>query len=194
MMNVRFYTLLSIALAAALARLLPHWPNFTPVGALALFGGAYFLRRGAAFAVPLAAMLISDVVLGITRYGSVLWHSQPVVYGSFVAIVLIGMLLRNRRTLFSVGGAFSVARASVAASVLFFLTTNFAVWYGGEMYPHTAEGLVACYVAGIPFFWNTLAGDLFYSALLFGTFELAQRRWPALRVARGYAPGGAAAT
>lgn len=193
MIHARFYTLLSITLAAALARLLPHWPNFTPIGALALFGGAYFMRRGAAFAVPLAAMLISDIVLGITRYGTVMWHSQPVVYGSFVAVVFIGMLLRNRRTLFSVGGAFSVAGASVAASVLFFLTTNFAVWYGGEMYPDTAGGLVACYVAGIPFFWNTLAGDLFYSAVLFGSFELAQRRWPALRGVRGCVPDGAAA-
>lgn len=193
MTNVRFCTLLSITLAAALARLVPHWPNFTPVGALALFGGAYFLRRGAAFAVPLSAMLLSDVILGVTRYGSVLWHSQPVVYGCFVAIVVIGMLLRNRR-LFSVGGAFSVAGAAVGASVLFFTVTNFAVWWGGTRYPHTAAGLVTCYVAAIPFFWNTLAADLFFSAVLFGSFELAQRRWPALRAASDWTPRRASAT
>lgn len=175
MIHARFYTLVSITLAAALARLLPHWWNFTPIGALALFGGAYFLRRSTAVAVPLAAMLLSDVVLGITHYGSVLWHSQPVVYACFVATVLVGMLLRNRRTIVT------VPAAAIASSVLFYLVTNFSVWYRGDMYPHTAEGLAECYIAAIPFFRNGLLGDLFYSAILFGGFELAQRRWPSLR-------------
>ncbi|HJT31832.1 MAG TPA: DUF6580 family putative transport protein [Pirellulales bacterium] len=187
MIHARFYTLLSITLAAALARLVPHWWNFTPIGALALFGGAYFMRRGAAFAVPLGAMLLSDVILGITRYGSIVLYSQPVVYGCFVATVLIGMLLRNRRTVVT------VPAAAIASAVLFFVVTNFAVWYGGERYPQRAEGLVACYVAGLPFFRNGLLGDLFYSAILFGGFELAQRRWPALRLVGGRLSEGAAA-
>lgn len=174
MIHARFYTLLSITLAAALARLLPHWPNFTPVGALALFGGAYFLSRGAALAVPLSAMLISDVILGITRDGSALWRTQPVVYACFTATVVIGMLLRNRRTFVT------VPAAAIASSVLFFTVTNFGYWYA-ETYPHTAQGLMASYVAALPFFRNMLLGDLFYSAILFGGFELAQRRWPVLR-------------
>lgn len=183
MIHARFYTLVSIALAAALARLVPHWWNFTPIGALALFGGAYFTRRTTAVAVPLAAMLLSDVVLGVTLYGSVLWHSQPVVYGCFLATVLIGMLLRNRRTIVT------VPAAAIASSVLFFVVTNFGVWYDGSMYPQTTEGLTACYVAALPFFRNEVAGNLFYSAILFGGFELAQRRWSALRGAPTWAPG-----
>lgn len=181
-MSPRFYTLLSMTLAAAMARLLPHWDNFTPIGALALFGGAYFLRRDAAFAVPLAAMLLSDVLLGITRYGWEVWQSQLVVYACFAATVLIGMQLRNRRTIVT------VPVAAIASSVLFFIVTNFAVWYSGTMYPATAGGLVACYTAGLPFFRNALAADLFYSAILFGTFELAQRRWSALRAAPNWGP------
>lgn len=184
MIHARFYTLLSITLAAALARLLPHWPNFTPVGALALFGGAYFLSRGAALAVPLSAMLISDVILGITRDGAVLWRTQPVVYACFTATVLIGMLLRNRRTIVT------VPAAAVTSSVLFFTVTNFGYWYAETLYPHTASGLMASYVAALPFFRNMLLGDLFYSAMLFGCFELAQRRWPVLRSESVCAPRG----
>ena len=182
-MNHRFYTLLSMTLAAALARLLPHWDNFTPIGALALFGGAYFLRRDAAFAVPLAAMLLSDALLGMTRYGWEVWQSQLVVYACFAATVLIGMLLRNRRNIVT------VPAAALASSVLFYAVTNFGYWYSETLYPHTAEGLLASYVAALPFFRNALAGDLFYSAILFGIFELAQGHWPALRRDPSWAPG-----
>lgn len=181
-MSPRFYTLLSMTLAAALARLLPHWPNFTPVGALALFGGAYFLRRDTAFAVPMAAMLLSDALLGMTRYGWEVWQSQLVVYACFTATVLIGMLLRNRRTFIT------VPAAAVASSVLFYAVTNFGYWYSETLYPHTAQGLLASYVAALSFFRNELAGNLFYTALLFGTFELAQRRWTVLGAARGWGP------
>lgn len=175
MVTARFCTLLSMSLAAGLVRLLPHWPNFTPVGALALFGGAYFLHRRAAFAVPLFAMLVSDGILGATRYGWTVLRFMPVVYICFTATVAIGMLLRKRRT------ALSVAGAALSSSALFFAVTNFAVWYSGALYPRTAAGFAECYVAALPFFQNTVAGDLFFSAILFGGFELAQRHWSALR-------------
>jgi hypothetical protein len=164
----RFTALCALVAMAALARLLPHPPNFTPVGALALFGGATFGDRRWSLTAPLAAMLLSDAVLG--------FHSgMPVVYAAFVAIVAIGLLLRSRRT------PLRLASASLAASVLFFLVTNFAVWAMGSLYPKTAAGLLACYAAGLPFFRNTLLGDAFFTAALFGTLWLAERHIPAIR-------------
>lgn len=147
---------------AALSRLMPHPPNFTPVAAIALFGGAYLDKRFALI-VPLAAMLVSDWFLG--------FHSlMPFVYGSLLAIGLIGIWLKAHKTL-----GWTLA-ATLSASVLFFVVTNFAVWLmPNSMYPKTTEGLIACYVAAIPFFRNSLMGDLFYVALLFGVYELVAR-------------------
>jgi hypothetical protein len=172
-MNANTSRLLAILLAilgAGALRLIPHPPNFTPIGAMALFSGAYLGRRGLlAFAAPLGAMLLSDAVIG--------FHSgMPFVYASIAAIVVIGWLALRQKSLLRVGGA------AVASSVLFFLITNFGTWAVSGMYPLTASGLAACYVAAIPFFQNTLAGDLFYSGLLFGGFALLERAVPALRV------------
>jgi hypothetical protein len=168
MTHPRFLTLVGIVVAAAAMRLLPHWPNFTPLAALALFGGAHFASLRTAFAVPLAAMLLSDLFIGPDV-------TLPFVYAAFVAIVGLGLLLRRRRTVFTVGGA------ALASSLLFYGVTNFGVWLTLGFYPHTPAGLLATYTAGIPFFANTVAGDLFYAALLFGGFALAQRALPVLR-------------
>jgi hypothetical protein len=157
-----------MTLAVAASRLVPHPPNFSPVTAMALFGGACFVKTRWAFIVPLTAMFLSDVVLGFDRF-------TPVVYGSFALIVGLGILLRSHR------GAVPTAFAAVTASLLFFLLTNFAVWAFGTLYPKTTEGLLACYVAAIPFFQNTLVGDLAYTAVLFGAFALAEKWLPALR-------------
>jgi hypothetical protein len=156
-----------VAMAAA-SRLLPHPPNFTPLAAMALLGGAYLPDKRVAFAVPLAALFLSDLVLGLHAG---MWA----VYGSFMLVVCLGFTLRRSRKPLRIGAA------ALASSVLFFALTNLAVWAFGSMYPKTAAGLAACYAAAIPFFRNTLAGDLFYTALLFGGFALAQRGWPALR-------------
>ncbi len=168
MRAARFAVLLGFVLVAAASRLVPHPPNLTPIAAMALFGGAYFPDKRAAFLLPLAAMFLSDLVLGLHR-------GWPVVYGSFMLIVCIGFWLRWRRT------ALRVACAAVASSVLFFVVTNFDVWAWGSMYPKTSEGLLACYAAAIPFFRNTLTGDVLYSAALFGGFALLERWWPAVR-------------
>ncbi|MFL6829921.1 MAG: DUF6580 family putative transport protein [Sphingomicrobium sp.] len=164
----RLLAILAAIVTAAVLRLVPHPPNFTPIGAMALFSGAYLGRRALAFAAPLAALLLSDLVLGF--YPELLF-----VYISVAATVLIGLALARRRTV--VG----VAAAALASSLLFFVVTNFGVWLVMDYYPHTATGLAACYVAAIPFFQNTIAGDLFYAGLLFGGFALLERAVPALR-------------
>jgi len=148
-------------LAAGTAlRLAPHAPKFTPIGAMALFGGAV-LPGGWAFAVPLAALGLSDLVLGF--YSGAAW-----VYGSFALIVLIGTALRRGRTPLRIG------TAAIASSVLFFAVTNFGEWLG-PLYPHTVAGLRADFVAAIPFFRNTVLSDLVYAAAFFGAYDSAVR-------------------
>ena len=164
----RLIALLSAILAAAVLRLVPHPPNFTPIGAMALFSGAYLGKRPVAFAAPLGALLLSDLVLGF-------YHGQPTVYFSVALIVMIGMLALRRVSALRVGAA------AMASSVLFFVITNFGMWLFSGIYPVTADGLVACYVAAIPFFQNTVLGDLFFTVLLFGGFAIAERTVPAIR-------------
>lgn len=176
----RFWLMVGIVVAGAALRLLPHPPNFAPVGALALFGGAHFERKRFAFAVPLAAMLVSDAVLE-ALFGWGFHSAMPVVYGAFALIVCVGFLLRERR-----GAAVAVSGGTLASAAIFYLTTNFAVWATSGMYPKTLAGLATCYIAAIPFFGATLAGDLFYCAVLFGSFAWAEHRLPLFRpVAEG---------
>jgi len=168
--NLLYRTLLALALIvlAAALRVAPHPWNFTPVGAMALFSGALLKDRRLAFFFPLLALFLGDIFVGFHKL-------VPIVYASFLINVTIGVWLRDRRT---------VARISLATllgATQFFLVTNFAVWWLLNSYPKTTSGLAACYLAGIPFFWNTLAGDAFYAALLFGAFALAERVIPALR-------------
>jgi hypothetical protein len=168
--NLLYRTLLALALIllAAALRIAPHPWNFTPVGAMALFSGALLKDRRLAFLFPLLALFAGDIFIGFHKL-------IPIVYASFLISVAIGLWLRERRT---------VARISLATflgSAQFFLITNFAVWWLLNSYTKTASGLVACYLAGLPFFWNTLVGDAFYATLLFGGFALAEQLFPALR-------------
>jgi hypothetical protein len=168
--QLRLAAILAAILAAAALRLVPHPPNFTPIGAIALFGGAYLGRQWLAFAAPLGALLLSDLVLG--------FHDSMVfVYAAVALAVMIGWAVARRLTPLSVAGA------ALASSLLFFTVTNFGVWLTSGMYPPTLAGLAACFVAAIPFFQNTLAGDLVFSALLFGGFALLERRVPRLQLA-----------
>ena len=166
--HARLLAVLSAILLAATLRLVPHPPNFTPVGAIALFAGAYLGRQGLAFAAPLAALLLSDLVLGF-------YPELAFVYLSTAATVVIGWAVARRKTIVAVGVA------ALASALLFFAVTNFGVWLVMDYYPKTLAGLAACYVAAVPFFQNSLAGDLFFSALLFGGLALAEQRLPILR-------------
>jgi hypothetical protein len=164
----RFLVLVALVVAAVLARLIPHPPNFSPIGALALFGGACFADRRLAFLVPLAALFVSDLFLGL--------HVLiPVVYASFALNVLLGRWLRSHRSILS------TAAVTLVGSIQFFLVTNFACWV--LWYPHTLEGLTSCYVGAIPFFRNTLLGDATFVTLLFGGLALAEYGFSGLREA-----------
>lgn len=170
LLTPRNLLVLGLIAAAVFSRLLPHPPGFVAVGAVALFSGACLADRRAAFFVPLAAMFLSDLVIGL--------HSgMPLVYACFAVIVCMGMLLRGRRTPLAIGGM------AVGAALFFHLVTNFAVWAFGSRYPHTLEGLMACYVAAIPFFERSVAGNLVYCALLFGALYVAERKFAPLREA-----------
>lgn len=162
----RLTLLTGMVVLAVLARLIPHPPNFSPIGALALFGGATFADRRIGLLLPLISLFLSDLFLGL--------HILiPVVYGSFAINVLLGRWLRSNRTLLS------VASVTVIGAVQFFVVTNFACWV--LWYPNTWEGFVACYVAAMPFFQNTLLGDAVFVTVLFGGLALIEQAWPALR-------------
>jgi hypothetical protein len=180
MPTVRFATLTAMVLAAAAIRLLPHPMNFAPIAAMALFGGATFERRWQAVMVAFAAIFLSDCGLQVAHhYGlshsSGFYSGMWTVYGTYALILGIGLLLRDRRR------PILIALAAVSSSVLFFAITNFAVWAAGTLYPLTAQGLLQCYSAAVPFFRNTLLGDIFFSTALFGSFALAESRFPQLR-------------
>lgn len=164
----QFFLVSGIIILAVILRLIPHWPNFTPLAAMALFAGTYMKRKEFAFAIPFAALLVSDIFLGFHQ-------TMLAVYAGFAIIVLFGFYLRRNVKLHA------VIIASLASSVAFYLITNFAVWASGMVgYPMTGAGLIQSYVAAIPFFRNALIGDLFYNAVFFGTLYFATLRFPAL--------------
>ncbi len=163
----RFIALSSLILIAAFARLIPHLPNFTPVLAIALLGGSNFNSKTWAFIVPFATMLLSDLIIGFH-------NTMFAVYLGFAVAVLLGMMIRNKQKLAT------ITAATLISSVLFFIITNLGVWLSGSLYPQTTEGLVTCFINALPFFKYSLLGDVFYSALLFGSFHLVQLKFPAL--------------
>jgi len=161
----RLLLVLCFVIFAAAVRILPHPWNFTPVGAMALFSGAKLGRSWKAFVFPLAALFFGDLFVG--------FHSlMPVVYFSFCLSVLIGIAFRHRQSFKP------LAAATFLGSLQFFLITNFGFWALTDFYPHTAAGLAACYIAGISYFGNTLAGDACYVLLFFGGFALLDRPSP----------------
>ncbi len=152
----------ALIVLVALSRIAPHPANFAPIGALGLFAGAYLNRRSA-WAVPLAALLLSDAVIGF--YNPLL---MVFVYGGFAVGGWLGRrFLRERRTPGKLVGC------SLVNATAFFLLSNLGCWVVG-MYPHTWNGLTQCYGMALPFFRNTLLGDLFYTGALFGLYATAQ--------------------
>ncbi|MBU91256.1 MAG: hypothetical protein CL475_02420 [Acidobacteria bacterium] len=143
-----------------IARLLPHIPNFTPIGGMALFGAAHGSRRSA-FIAPLVALAVSDFFIG--------HHvTMPFVYASFILIAMAGRgLFRNGVT------TTRVVAGSLASSMILFVVSNFGEWAMGTLYAPTLQGLVLCYTMALPYLFNTMAGDLFYAGVFFGGYALA---------------------
>ena len=171
-----FVMIAAMVTAAVAGRLVPHMPNFAPVTAAALFCGAYMTRRQSFFALA-AILVISDyLLLYIKPFGGTsfdhlyapwqLWHSTlPFVYFSFAVSGLVGWWVNTRRASGYVVGA------ALFCSVQFFLITNAGVWAAG-MYDRSLDGLLQSYTMALPFFRGTLLGDLFYTSVFFGGFEL----------------------
>jgi hypothetical protein len=183
-LNPRFATIALVIIIAAMTRLLTAYfqlPNFSPITAMGIFGAAYFARPIWAFILPLGSMYVSDLILNNTIYARYFngfaWQPEPSVYLAFALVIVFGLLAMRKVTTMRVIGA------SLTGSLLFFLITNYAVWAGGNMYPHNSAGLTACYVAAIPFLKNTLVSDLLFSAILFGAFAWAQKKYSALSIA-----------
>ena len=166
-------TPLVLIVLGALCRIVPHPPNAVALGAVALFAGAKLPRRWA-WLVPVAAMILADLILDRGTNRGMFEVSRLTIYGTYIAITFLGLLARRAT---EKKAAFALVPISLAASGLFFLTTNFAVWIGGQfrMYPMTWDGLVACYVAAIPFFGNTAIADMSGVVVLFGFDAIARR-------------------
>ena len=149
--------IIAFMLFAVLFRLLPHLPNFTPITAIALFGGLYFSNKSMAYLVPLFIMVLSDLFLG--------FHTiSIVVYAAFLLVSFIGTRTK-KPSVFTI----------LLSSISFFIITNFGVWLIG--YPKTWTGLVECYTLAIPFFRNSLLGDFFYSGVMILGFNYVQKKY-----------------
>lgn len=142
-------------------RFIPHLANFSAVGAIALYGGYYFKDKRIAFLVPMVIMFLTDLIIGLYQ-----WQLLLSVYVSFALIVFLATLIKKKKWFYALP-------AAVLSSIVFFLVTNWAFWQFTAFYPHTFEGLISCYAAGLPFLKNTFAGDFIYTFSLFSLTELA---------------------
>ncbi len=151
-----------LVLLASVSRIFPHIPNVSPINAIALFGGVYFSKR-MSLIVPILSMFISDLFIG--------FHSTMFfVYSSFLLTVFLGWKLNNRKTVLN------TFFTSATSSILFFVITNFGVWMTSNSYSINLSGLVQCYIAAIPFFRNSLLGDLGFVFLIFGVYEFVSKK------------------
>ena len=184
--DIRFGVISGMILLAAISRFLPiampSMANFSPVGAMALFGGAYFAKKYWAYIVPMIALWLSNLVLNnvfyTKYYPTFSFGFELAVFVSFALVVAIGMVVLKKVNLTN------LLIANVLGTIGFFLISNFFVWAGGKMYPQTMEGFVACYTMALPFLKNTLTSNLLYSAVMFGVYEYAKTQVKELTVVR----------
>ncbi|MEO5572307.1 MAG: DUF6580 family putative transport protein [Bacteroidia bacterium] len=165
--------IITLIVIAALVRLFPHQPNFTPIGAMALFGGTFISNKRWAMLLPLCALFLSDIALEIMN-GTGFHATMPFVYGSLMLISILGFVLRKRIQ------RQTIMVASLVGSLIFFFVTNFGTWVTEGIYEHSLNGLANCYIMAIPFFKGTVMGDLFYNLVLFGGFSLVRWKFPKL--------------
>ena len=147
----------------ALSRVIPHPPNFTPILGMAVFSGAIINHKLFAYIIPLAAMFLSDLYLGFHA-------NMPIIYFSLALCVLIGTFIEARVSILN-----SFLSISLGVFV-FFLITNFMVWYGSGMYESSISGLMTCYFMGLPFVQNTFISSLLYGMGAFLIYDIVNKR------------------
>ena len=180
-MGKRKILAVSIISVAIISRLIPHYPNFTPMESIALFGGSYLIGRSLPFILPLIGLYLSDFILNNFLFRAyfpdtegVIWFSSYMIWTAIAisGIVLIGKLLKNRIRPLTVG------LASISGSTLFFILSNLGVWMSSTMYPKTIGGIALCYTEAIPFFVNSAASGLIFSLSSYGLYEFISKRIP----------------
>ena len=167
-MNIKILLITLVIFVISLTRIFPHPPNFTPILALALFGGAYLPNKKTAFLIPISAMFLSDLILG--------FHSQ--IYAVYGCILILSFLGRTIQSKISI---LNLTITGISGSLIFFIVTNFSVWLGDNLYPLTLNGLIQCYVMAIPFFHNTLISTFIFLAILFTSYSFAEKKYQFLK-------------
>jgi hypothetical protein len=167
-MNTKVLLIASVIFLVSLTRLVPHLPNFTPILALALFGGAYLPSKKTAFLIPISAMFLSDLILG--------FHSQ--IYAVYGCILILSFLGRTIQSKISI---LYLTITGISGSLIFFIVTNFSVWLGDNLYPLNLNGLIQCYVMAMPFFHNTLISTFIFLAILFTSYSFAEKKYQFLK-------------
>lgn len=176
----RFIFITSIIIFAAFSRMIPHMQNFSPLGAIGIFGAACFTKKWYAFIIPITATWLSDLFINNVLYAQYnpdfVWFYEGFYwqYGSYLLIAAVAIFIFNKITVPR------ILTAALSSTAIFFFVSNAGCWLGNPAYPQNFGGLMSCYAAGVPFLKGTLLGDLFYSGVLFGAFYFAQHRIPAL--------------
>jgi hypothetical protein len=177
----RFIFITLAVLIAAFSRMIPHMQNFSPLGAIGLFGAAHLTKKWQAFLVPIAATWLSDLfinnVIYAKYYPHFTWFYEGFYwqYASYLVIIVAAIFIFNKTVTTQ-----KVIVAALSSTAIFFLISNAGCWFANPVYPQNFGGLISCYAAGVPFLKGTLLGDLFYSGVLFGSFYFAQLRIPTL--------------
>ena len=167
-MNIKVILICAIIFLVSLTRIFPHPPNFTPILALAIFGGAYLPNRITAISLPIISMFISDLIIG--------FHSQIfTVYATIILLSILGHLMKTKNFK-------NFAITGFTGSLIFFIITNFSVWLGGSLYPLTIDGIIQCYIMAIPFFHNTLISTILFLTILFFGYTFAEKKISNLKI------------
>ena len=166
-MSIKIILITLIIFLISLSRIFPHPPNFTPILALAIFGGAFLPNKKTALFLPISTMFLSDLIIG--------FHSQ--IYAVYVAIIILSLLGNMIKT----KNIKNLAITGFAGSLIFFMITNFSVWLSGVLYPLTIDGLLQCYIMAIPFFHNTLISTLLFLGILFFGYTFAEKKYQVLK-------------
>ena len=167
-MNIKILLIISVIFLVSLTRIFPHPPNFTPILALAIFGGAYLPNRITAISLPIISMFISDLIIG--------FHSQIFsIYATIILLSILGHLMKTKNFK-------NFAITGFTGSLNFFIITNFSVWLGGSLYPLTIDGIIQCYIMAIPFFHNTLISTILFLTILFFGYSFAEKKISNLKI------------